>query len=575
MKKYIIFLLCFGCCIVVEAQIHITDGATLTIKSGAITLNKIDLENNGTFNAQAGTLLFISDKNQNINGIGNSIFNDITLKMGENDVLLNQNIAVNGIVLFESGQFDLNGKDVNLGINGLISGETDATSFIGSTGGEIIFTQPLNNPNLVNPANLGLQLSTLENLGNTTIKRGHQAQQVGMTTGINRYFEVIPTNNIGLNATVNFMYLDSELNGIEETELNAWQAEGAGWLKQSVLNVSETTNVVDINQLSSLGRLTLAKAAYSPSVTFKVKMAGLVVPAEGVHIAGAFQSEAGYPEDWNPATTQLTDADADDIYEITLTLTGVIPGESYRYKFINGNDWAVSEGVPPICGMEGDFAGIYDRFITIPTDGTSTIVLAPVCFGGCDTNCGNDVDYCSPSAPVYSVENNPEFITATTHQANTIESTGTVASNSTVTFRAANTITLKSGFHAQANSDFHALIGDCTTTRLTADSVVTTTTKVQLSNEIASITETVKLSQNVPNPFTGNTEINYYLPPSTNQASLYLVDLMGRSVNDFLLKETGAGRIIIEGNTLQPGVYFYTMVVNGKRTVVKKMMLIK
>ena len=56
-------------------------------------------------------------------------------------------------------------------------------------------------------------------------------------------------------------------------------------------------------------------------VTFKVDY----FSENGIHIAGTMQG-------WNPSSTPLTDANGDDIWEVTLTLADVD-------FFINGNSW--------------------------------------------------------------------------------------------------------------------------------------------------------------------------------------------------------------------------------------------
>jgi glycosidase len=81
------------------------------------------------------------------------------------------------------------------------------------------------------------------------------------------------------------------------------------------------------------------------SVTFKVDMSKETVSGNGVHIAGSFQTEAGYAEDWDPAATSLSDSDNDNIYETTLN----IPQGNYEYKFVNGNTWDGGENPPGEC----------------------------------------------------------------------------------------------------------------------------------------------------------------------------------------------------------------------------------
>jgi hypothetical protein len=120
---------------------------------------------------------------------------------------------------------------------------------------------------------------------------------------------------------------------------------------------------------------TLSLVAQS-SVTFLVNMQGQTVSANGVHIAGSFQSPA-----WQPGATAMTDSDGDGIYEYTQVLpTGV----GVQFKFINGNNWGPGqdESVPQACGVPNGVGG-YNRQLT-PT--APDVVYGPVCFASCE-NC--------------------------------------------------------------------------------------------------------------------------------------------------------------------------------------------
>ncbi|MBL7942285.1 MAG: hypothetical protein JNM00_05945, partial [Flavobacteriales bacterium] len=104
-------------------------------------------------------------------------------------------------------------------------------------------------------------------------------------------------------------------------------------------------------------------------VVFRVDMSEQTVSPNGVHMAGGF-GVAGYP-DWDPAGITLTDANADNIYETTLSL----PENTYfEYKFINGNAWGSDESLPGACNCNGN------RCLTTG----NTNELRPVfCFGSC------------------------------------------------------------------------------------------------------------------------------------------------------------------------------------------------
>ncbi len=108
-------------------------------------------------------------------------------------------------------------------------------------------------------------------------------------------------------------------------------------------------------------------------VTFTVNMQNQTVPAEGVHVAGNWQSEAGLPNDWEPNTATMADDDGDGIYSYTCTL----PDGVYEYKFVNGNAWGSDETqIPAVCQVGG---GNSNRFFVV--DGVSPAMPA-VAFNG-------------------------------------------------------------------------------------------------------------------------------------------------------------------------------------------------
>ena len=107
-------------------------------------------------------------------------------------------------------------------------------------------------------------------------------------------------------------------------------------------------------------------------ITFQVDMTNEVISAQGVHIAGDFQSIAGLGGNWSPSSTEVMDDNGDGIFSITV----LIPDNTYEYKFINGNAWGMDESPPGECSVG-------------PTNNRSLIVngsdltLPAVPFNGC------------------------------------------------------------------------------------------------------------------------------------------------------------------------------------------------
>jgi len=126
--------------------------------------------------------------------------------------------------------------------------------------------------------------------------------------------------------------------------------------------------------LAGLCGTSLAQAA---QLTFRVDMGGQTVGTGGVHVAGTFQAAAGFPANWNPATTALADPDNDNIWELTVT----VPAGVYQYKYVNGNSWPGAELVPAACGQD-DGGGNVNRIATV---GGTNLRLPITAFGDCAT----------------------------------------------------------------------------------------------------------------------------------------------------------------------------------------------
>jgi len=97
--------------------------------------------------------------------------------------------------------------------------------------------------------------------------------------------------------------------------------------------------------------------------------------------------------------------------------------------------------------------------------------------------------------------------------------------------------------------------------------------QLQTANKTAAASNNgYALSQNVPNPFTSNTIINYQLPPNSSNAIIGVFDLTGKMLLQYNLAKAG-NQINISGSTLAAGIYIYSLIVNGNEVVGKKMVL--
>jgi hypothetical protein len=83
------------------------------------------------------------------------------------------------------------------------------------------------------------------------------------------------------------------------------------------------------------------------------------------------------------------------------------------------------------------------------------------------------------------------------------------------------------------------------------------------------------LTQNMPNPFSENTSIHYTLYNPVKEASIFIFDLQGTLIKEFPDLNHGNGEITIRGYELKPGMYFYTLMVDGIEIDTKRMILKK
>ena len=63
-----------------------------------------------------------------------------------------------------------------------------------------------------------------------------------------------------------------------------------------------------------------AMMAQTFPVTFQVDMALQTVSADGIHIAGNLQEAAGFPSNWTPGSTALSNGGSGTVYSVTLNL---------------------------------------------------------------------------------------------------------------------------------------------------------------------------------------------------------------------------------------------------------------
>ena len=279
--KFLILLLLF-CAHSISAQLTIAPGAQFSIFSDTkLTLENSSLINNGNFLVATTTpVSFTGNSSSFIGGDEAVRFFKLEInKTGNQSVSLQKTISIGSGVFFVSGFLNLNGFDLDLETTAHLDGETEASRVVGPNGGKVIFSTNLNSPTNSNPANLGVFITSGQNLGNVIIKRGHQSQvNNGAGNTILRYYDIIPDNNTNLNGTLRLIYFDRELNNLDENSLVFLESQdNINWTNLGFTSRNTIENFVEKSGVNSFGRFTLS----NPDIPLPVRFVSFNAKCEG------------------------------------------------------------------------------------------------------------------------------------------------------------------------------------------------------------------------------------------------------------------------------------------------------
>lgn len=82
------------------------------------------------------------------------------------------------------------------------------------------------------------------------------------------------------------------------------------------------------------------------------------------------------------------------------------------------------------------------------------------------------------------------------------------------------------------------------------------------------------LMQNWPNPFRGNTTVPFYLPNDINRAELQITDVNGRVLQTRTVSGRGKGHLNLAAGAWSSGIYFCSLLVDGKIVDTRQMRVI-
>ena len=290
--------------------IRVDSGATLNTGisvlrgSGPFTLNNgatlgtgnpggLDstVQTTGTKTLNAGARFLFNGTSPQITGV--SLPAEVAGVTVDNDssVTLSGAVTVDSSLSVLHGHLFLNGKVVTLGPAGLLH-ETAGHTVAGDSG-VIMTTRTLTAPSATGDiGGLGIKIGSSADLGSTVIARGHAVQSIGATAAIRRFFDIRPSNNAGLNATLVFAFDASELNGAPASALELYRSPDSGITWAATGGVVDTAmRTITLTGVNALSRWT-AGAVFDG------------IADEGT-VPIVFSLEQNYPNPFNPSTTIL------------------------------------------------------------------------------------------------------------------------------------------------------------------------------------------------------------------------------------------------------------------------------
>ena len=237
---YISFLILLPLIGIGQNQLYIGSGSTITANT-AITIADADLTNNGTYNGalkMAGTSIDVADtfitNNNTINVTVLDIEGNNTVNIENGDITISNTINLNS----DNAILILGSANIILESTAQINNESNSRRIFGANGTFIKITKNHTTGSLEAFGNIGVQIDIADSsLGNTEVYRRYNNVIINGSESIDRYYEIRPTNNA--NAEVRFYFIDSDLNGLEQSSLNLYQSTdgSSDWVEfQSIVN---------------------------------------------------------------------------------------------------------------------------------------------------------------------------------------------------------------------------------------------------------------------------------------------------------------------------------------------------
>lgn len=243
----------------------IQTGTTITTANNAVLVaDNCSFENNSN-SADFSNSLFTMTGNLEsmLGGKGGVTFKELTVNKPATKILIMGAVNINKQINFTAGNIDLNGSIITLAPTAFLNGEKNNRRLTGENGGYVQITVNMSNPNLQNPGNLGLSVTSTANMGSVNIQRGHAIQKnAGNPFSMSRHYAIASSINNNFNGTLRFAYFNGELGTVSEPFIQIWSsADGASWINRNYTYKDGVLDFIESSDLTTLEKFTIANPA--------------------------------------------------------------------------------------------------------------------------------------------------------------------------------------------------------------------------------------------------------------------------------------------------------------------------
>lgn len=270
---YIILLLLYLLCTADKClgQLQIGGGTTwVSTSQTVVVLNDMGLKYNGTLAALLNNIFRFTGRSGSYigGGIQPYIYAISLAKTNPGKLFLARSANVKKRINFETGLFDLNGYNIILDSNALLTNENELSRIIGPIGGTVDINVDLNAPTTANPGNLGAIITSTNNLGKMNLIRGHKPQYIkDSSLSIARFYDLTVKDNLTFSANLRFSYFDQETKGFNKDSLVLWRSPDAvKWTDIGYTTKDTSKKYVEKQGLKRLNLFTLYPLAKTSTI---------------------------------------------------------------------------------------------------------------------------------------------------------------------------------------------------------------------------------------------------------------------------------------------------------------------